>query len=833
MEKNLSFFDDRPISDRDRDWMWQSDFDMGANQQIKEIAQRIIRPLTNPNDPSESITFAIHGRWGAGKTSFVELVMADARAELGDIDASRLIFCKFNASSQQNTKQPARVSLAMQVLISLAESTMQDNTQLEDVKSRALQIYSSSAYKQDIDIDDIVDKNQPIFERITQINRNLEQVATELANSASFSETVQAELAGRGEVSPMSERVLVVFVDDLDRCRQDYITEILDVIQQWGTTKRLYFILAIDRYILDAVIRDYYGGIVGDRDNPNNQVAIEKYVQHSYEIPELNEAGVRNYLISLFAGYESTPLAQVLLQNVPLFASSLRARTPRSIKRCINTIRLPLENASSSTEGKDENVELTLEHRLKEELLRFTWRDFYNNVYVKARDNVSQFYNAFISLERASVLYLNDRQLHEFELNRIRQRLQVGMETIPNDDLLASFLGYQPWFFLTQQLLQKDSATLLEGIVAADTPENTSEAVDLLRPAPQRQFDDLYAAYDKIDHKRDPQAFLDIAVKVYELARENFEALSEETGPRIGNIALRIESLLQNYGNEQLQNLALSMFDISYRLAPRHANNNCNFASFIVDTKIPPLRNLYEAAYGQILGMDDTIYRNNNRLARYHHHKAELAFKMAEERPDMQGVWEQHIRVLSQLIDETPSQNGLLRALAFVSKYDVSDDEKIDLLVEPIMRVATGRMQNLCLKSLADAFDDPSRSCELYAWLLVDTRSNPLLDRELRADVQHNFAVNLRRDFNFYAKALDLWYEAYHTYINDLGKTDGNIERAFVAFIDEYCHEKEYMDLIKEGKPLPAKPTLTAPSAEPPVPFIPGGIQAILGDYIF
>jgi len=834
MEKNITFFDDRPIDDFSKDWMWKDDLSTDANRQIMEIAQRIMRPLVAPDELSESLTFAIHGRWGSGKTSFVKLIIARARQLLREqnIDENRLVFCEFNASSLQMSGQPARASMAMQVLLALAESTMetsQNQDQLEDVKSKALRIFSSRAYKQNIGIEDIVDKNQPVFERITRINKYLEQVSEELAGSQGFCDIIQAELAGQSDgPHAMTERALVVFIDDLDRCHKEYVTEILDVIQQWGMTKRLYFVLAIDRYILDVIIRDYYGDIIGDKDESKNQIAIEKYVQHSFEIPELNEDGVKRYITALFKDYTETPLAQVLLRNIPLFTASLRIRTPRSVKRCINTIRLPLENLGRSTESKEKNIETSLEQILKEELLKYTWREFYHIFFLPADKRIAQFYSAFLALERAATVYLagGDIQLYNFELNRIRQRLEVGEDVIPSDYLLASFLGNEPWFFLTREMLQVDASTLLLGIASADTPEKTLDGQQLLSKAPSRRFQELYSQYQNIDYEANPEEFMELAIEMYRLVRANFHALPKGDGPRLGNVALRVEALLMDYGNTELQAVALGIYELSYRLNPRHANNNCNFASFIIDAQIPPLNDLYEFAYSEVLGEDEELYLSASKLDRFYLHRAELAYKMF-------GLQEQVLNNLSHLVDlATSNSNGevLLRALQFVRKYDVSDQQSIQLLVKPIMTVTSERLQNLCLKGLADAFSDSLNGCELYRFILQRDNKNALGDKELLADTKHNYAVNLA-GLGYRQEALDLWYDAYHIYVNEIGSPDSNIAGALSAFIDEYCNEKDLQSIVQEGKPLPAKPTLSVSSPVIPEQFIPGGIRAILGDF--
>ena len=114
-----------------------------------------------------------------------------------------------------------------------------------------------------------------------RINEHLDLICKRLASQTGFDDLISAELGGAVD-HPGERKVMVVVVDDLDRCSPTFVHSVLETVQQWSDVENLFFFLAVDRDVLSEAIRQ--------RTVPNavtSDVALEKYVQLSIEIPEL------------------------------------------------------------------------------------------------------------------------------------------------------------------------------------------------------------------------------------------------------------------------------------------------------------------------------------------------------------------------------------------------------------------------------------------------------------------------------------------------------------------------------------------------------------------
>ena len=125
------------------------------------------------------------------------------------------------------------------------------------------------------------------------------------------------------------QRLLVVFVDDLDRCSPDSVLQIFEAIKLYLDAPGFVFVVGYDRTVVSDAILDakQYS------ESTTSHNYLEKIIQIVYRIPDPGDAEV-NALMDLYldrsetgALFDSSARALVIEQNT---------RNPRRVKRFIN-----------------------------------------------------------------------------------------------------------------------------------------------------------------------------------------------------------------------------------------------------------------------------------------------------------------------------------------------------------------------------------------------------------------------------------------------------------------------------------------------------------------
>jgi len=97
-------------------------------------------------------------------------------------------------------------------------------------------------------------------------------------------------------------RPLVVLVDDLDRCKADYVVALLEGIQTLFADEPVTFVVAADRtWLCESFAKVYsdFGASVGDAGRPLGYLFLEKSFQISMELPPMSFEDRRRYWRSL------------------------------------------------------------------------------------------------------------------------------------------------------------------------------------------------------------------------------------------------------------------------------------------------------------------------------------------------------------------------------------------------------------------------------------------------------------------------------------------------------------------------------------------------------
>jgi hypothetical protein len=129
------------------------------------------------------------------------------------------------------------------------------------------------------------------------------------------------------------ERLLVVFVDDLDRCPPANVLQIFEAVKLYLDVPRLVFVIGYDPDVVsDAVLnmKQYSEAITSHQ-------YVEKIVQIVYRIPGISDAGSHELMHIYLAGSGTRELFD---ESATSLTIEQNERNPRRVKRFINSFVL-------------------------------------------------------------------------------------------------------------------------------------------------------------------------------------------------------------------------------------------------------------------------------------------------------------------------------------------------------------------------------------------------------------------------------------------------------------------------------------------------------------
>jgi hypothetical protein len=126
-----------------------------------------------------------------------------------------------------------------------------------------------------------------------------------------------------------SDRLLVVFVDDLDRCSPANVFQVFEAIKLYLDAPGFVFVVGFDRNVISEAILEQkqYSKAITSRDY------LEKIIQIGYRIPQAGDEQVER-LVDSYVGDSRT--AHLFESSARSLVVERNARNPRRIKRFIN-----------------------------------------------------------------------------------------------------------------------------------------------------------------------------------------------------------------------------------------------------------------------------------------------------------------------------------------------------------------------------------------------------------------------------------------------------------------------------------------------------------------
>jgi len=271
--------------------------------------------------PDRPVTIGVHGDWGAGKSSVLEMI------EEGLSDKKEVLCLKFNGWRFQGFED-AKIALIEGIVTGLVDkrpALTSATGAVKDIlkridwlkvakKAGGLALTAFTGIPSPEQIGNIVGILEEVLAQPDQIT-SMENISSALEGVKSFLKPEQSKNVPEevDEFRKAFDRLLkdagieqlVVLIDDLDRCLPDTAIETLEAIRLFVFSSHTAFVVAADEAMIEYAVRKHFPDLpesTGPCDYARNY--LEKLIQIPFRIPTLGETETRIYVTLLLAGAE-------------------------------------------------------------------------------------------------------------------------------------------------------------------------------------------------------------------------------------------------------------------------------------------------------------------------------------------------------------------------------------------------------------------------------------------------------------------------------------------------------------------------------------------------
>jgi hypothetical protein len=182
-----------------------------------------------------------------------------------------------------------------------------------------------------------------------------------------------------GEIND-KKGVLVIFIDDLDRCDYENIVKVLEASKLFLDFKGCIFVMGVSREIIVHALTE--SPHIG-KEYANEY--LEKMIQVSYELPIIHETDMKGYFEGIASEFPEEE-RNILIEYADVIVESL-GETPRKIKKFINNLNLQIKIAENKKlfekefSGLDGSIEqLEIKDYIYWNILKEVYKDEYLEV---------------------------------------------------------------------------------------------------------------------------------------------------------------------------------------------------------------------------------------------------------------------------------------------------------------------------------------------------------------------------------------------------------------------------------------------------------------------
>lgn len=268
------------------------------------VAEKVALLLESSIDISPMV---VDGGWGTGKTEFCHKLINLMKGK----DSHHLIYV--DAFQADHADEPLLTILA-EILKVLPEGEQRESfvqkvlpTVRYGLKTLAK---AGVAHVLKQDTETVLDGFDKEIQKVADkaIDSSVESLLKDHIKANESLEALQKMMADITEEKP-----IVVFIDELDRCRPDFAVNILEVIKHTFPVSGVQFVLVTNTNQLKASINHRYG------DSVNAQQYLDKFLKFTFVLPNSfsNHSGLEKFLASVFH-YQNLVNQSPLLESLNL-----------------------------------------------------------------------------------------------------------------------------------------------------------------------------------------------------------------------------------------------------------------------------------------------------------------------------------------------------------------------------------------------------------------------------------------------------------------------------------------------------------------------------------
>lgn len=288
--------------------------DMINNRAIAKTIVELIK-----ESEKKPISIGIHGDWGAGKSSVLEMVEDEFSIEQ-DIEC-----IKFNGWKYQGFED-AKIALMSAIVSTLVGKRQLSENCSEKVKKLWKNINWLSVAKTSGNIALSVATGTPPINLLTgivetlkstvsekdKIEGTIDKIGTFLKDSKVFEDTSMTKEFSEFQcefenlLKEASIKKLVVLIDDLDRCLPEVAIETLEAIRLFMFSNSTAFVIAADEIMIEYAVNQHFPELV---DSEKNSIGkeyskryLEKLIQVPFRLPSLGQVESEMYITLLLIG---------------------------------------------------------------------------------------------------------------------------------------------------------------------------------------------------------------------------------------------------------------------------------------------------------------------------------------------------------------------------------------------------------------------------------------------------------------------------------------------------------------------------------------------------